>query len=115
MAVAAWGDLYPCHQFVNDPEYRLGNVFDGVDRQDLVSEFKECNVYSRPECRDCWARMYCAGGCSANALHATGDIKGVYEYGCKLFRKRMECALMMKIAEAEMLQEKKNGEETESV
>ena len=115
MAVTAWGDLYPCHQFVNDPEYKLGNVFDGVDRQDLVGVFKECNVYSRPECRKCWARMYCAGGCSANALHATGDIKGVYEYGCKLFRKRMECALMLKIAEAEMMQEQKNGEETESV
>jgi len=115
MAVTAWGDLYPCHQFVNDPEYKLGNVFDGVDRQDLVNVFKECNVYSRPECRNCWARMYCAGGCSANALHATGDIKGVYEYGCKLFRKRMECALMLKIAEAEMMQEQKNGEKTESV
>ncbi len=108
MAVTAWGDLYPCHQFVNDPEYKLGNVFDGVDRHDLVDTFKECNVYSRPECKECWARMYCAGGCSANALHATGDIKGVYEYGCKLFRKRMECALMMKVAEAEMAQEQEN-------
>lgn len=105
MAVTAWGDLYPCHQFVNDPEYKLGNIWDGVQRENIRDEFKECNVYSRPECKECWARMYCAGGCAANALHATGDIHGVYEYGCKLFRKRMECALMMKVAEAEMAQE----------
>ena len=105
MAVTAWGDLYPCHQFVNDPEYKLGNIWDGVQHENIRDEFKECNVYSRPECKECWARMYCAGGCAANALHATGDIHGVYEYGCKLFRKRMECALMMKVAEAEMAQE----------
>ena len=105
MAVTAWGDLYPCHQFVNDPEYKLGNIWDGVQHENIRDEFKACNVYSRPECKECWARMYCAGGCAANALHATGDIHGVYEYGCKLFRKRMECALMMKVAEAEMAQE----------
>lgn len=105
MAVTAWGDLYPCHQFVNDPEYKLGNIWDGVQHENIRDAFKECNVYSRPECKECWARMYCAGGCAANALHATGDIHGVYEYGCKLFRKRMECALMMKVAEAEMAQE----------
>lgn len=105
MAVTAWGDLYPCHQFVNDPEYKLGNIWDGVQHEDVRDAFKACNVYSRPECKECWARMYCAGGCAANALHATGDIHGVYEYGCKLFRKRMECALMMKVAEADMAQE----------
>lgn len=102
MAVTAWGDLYPCHQFVNDPEYRLGSVWDGIDREDIRDAFRDCNVYSRPECRTCWARLYCAGGCAANALHSTGDLHGVYEYGCRLFRKRMECALMMKVAEAEM-------------
>jgi uncharacterized protein len=101
LAVTAWGDLYPCHQFVNDPEYKMGDVWSGVTNERLVDEFKECNVYSRPECGECWARMYCAGGCAANALHSTGDIHGVYEYGCKLFRKRLECALMMKVAEAQ--------------
>ena len=101
MAVTAWGDLYPCHQFVGDPSYKLGNVWDGVTNEALRDEFKTCNVYARPECRNCWARLYCAGGCAANALHATGDIHGVYEYGCELFRKRMECALMMKVCEAE--------------
>lgn len=100
MAVTPWGDLYPCHQFVGDAEYKLGDVWHGVTNTGLRDEFKLCNVYARPECRDCWAKLWCAGGCAANALHAAGDIHGVYEYGCKLFRKRMECALMMKVAEA---------------
>ena len=95
MAVTPWGDLYPC-----DAAYKLGDVGQGVTNTALRDEFKLCNVYARPECRDCWAKLWCAGGCAANALHATGDIHGVYEYGCKLFRKRMECALMMKAAEA---------------
>ena len=99
MAVTPWGDLYPCHQFVGDPAYKLGNVWDGVTNTALRDEFKLCNVYARPDCKDCWARLYCAGGCAANALHATGDIHGTYEYGCKVFRKRMECALMMQVAQ----------------
>ncbi len=100
MAVTPWGDLYPCHQFVGDEKYKLGNVWDGVTNTDLRDEFKLCNVYARPDCKDCWARLYCSGGCAANALHATGDIHGTYEYGCKVFRKRIECALMVKVAEA---------------
>lgn len=104
MAVTAWGDLYPCHQFVGDKDYKLGDIWHGIDNPKLQDEFRQCNVYSRPDCQNCWARLYCAGGCAANALHATGDIHGTYEYGCKLFRKRMECALMMKVAEAEMRQ-----------
>ena len=99
MAVTPWGDLYPCHQFVGDPNYKLGNVWDGVTNTALRDEFKLGNVYARPDCKDCWARLYCAGGCAANALHATGDIHGTYEYGCKVFRKRMECALMMQVAQ----------------
>ena len=79
--------------------YKLGNVWDGVTNTALRDEFKLCNVYARPDCKDCWARLYCAGGCAANALHATGDIHGTYEYGCKVFRKRMECALMMQVAQ----------------
>ena len=94
------GDIYPCHQFVGDPAYKLGNVWDGVTNTALRDEFKLCNVYARPDCKDCWARLYCAGGCAANALHATGDIHGVYEYGCEVFRKRIECALMIKVAES---------------
>lgn len=100
MAVTPWGDLYPCHQFVGDEKYLLGNIFDGVTNEELREKFRSCNVYSREECSDCWAKLYCSGGCAANAYHATGDIKGVYEYGCKLFRKRIECAIMVKVAEA---------------
>lgn len=102
LAVTPWGELFPCHQFVGDSKYSMGNVFDGVTNTELREEFKLCNVYARPECRDCWAKLYCSGGCAANAYHATGNINGIYEYGCELFKKRMECAIMIKAAEAEM-------------
>jgi len=98
MAVTPWGDLYPCHQFVGDEKFRLGDVFSGVDNKEIQDEFMACNVYAREECRDCWARLYCSGGCAANAYHATGSVKGIYKYGCDLFRKRMECAIMVQVA-----------------
>ena len=101
MAVTPWGDLYPCHQFVGDEKYLLGNVWDGVTNTPVQDEFRACNAYARPACRDCWARMFCSGGCAANSYHATGSITGVYEYGCELFKKRIECAVMMQVAEAE--------------
>lgn len=100
MAVTPWGDLYPCHQFVGEEKFRLGNVFDGVTNNDIREEFRSCNVYVRPECKDCWAKLWCSGGCAANAYHATGSIRGVYEYGCTLFKKRMECAIMMQVSRA---------------
>ena len=100
MAVTPWGDLYPCHQFVGDEKLRLGDVWNGVTNHEIQSEFAACNVYAHPECKDCWARLYCSGGCAANAYHATGSVTGVYESGCKLFRKRMECAIMVAIARA---------------
>ena len=100
LAVTASGDLYPCHQFVNDPEYKMGDIWSGVTNLQLRDSFKLCNVYSRPECADCWARLYCAGGCAANAYHATGDIHGTYRTGCEIFKKRIECALMIKAAQA---------------
>ena len=100
MAVTPWGDLYPCHQFVGEEAFKLGNIYDGVTNTDMVEQFAGCNVYARPQCRDCWARLYCSGGCSANAYHATGSVTGVYEKGCKLFRKRMECAIMVAVARA---------------
>ena len=101
MAVTPWGDLYPCHQFVGDEKFKLGDVWNGVTNDELRENFRKCNVYARPECADCWAKLYCSGGCAANAYHATGDIRGVYKAGCELFRKRIECAIMMKIAEDE--------------
>ena len=100
MAVTPWGDLYPCHQFVGDEKFKLGNIWDGVTNTERRAEFAACNVYAHPECRDCWARLYCSGGCAANAYHATGAITGIYEYGCRLFRKRMECAIMVAAARA---------------
>lgn len=99
MAVTPWGDLYPCHQFVGEEAYKLGDIWNGVTNTALREEFRSCNAYARPECNDCWARFYCSGGCAANAFHATGSIRGVYEAGCELFRKRIECAIMMKVAE----------------
>ena len=99
MAVTPWGDLYPCHQFVGEESFKLGNIWDGVTSPAVQEEFRSCNAYSRPACTDCWARLYCSGGCAANAYHATGSIRGVYEYGCELFRKRMECAIALKVAE----------------
>ena len=98
MAVTPWGELFPCHQFVGDPKYSLGNIWDGVTNAAVQSEFRACNAYSRPDCKDCWARLYCSGGCAANSYHATGSIGGVYEYGCRLFKKRMECAIMLQAA-----------------
>ncbi|MBQ7316716.1 MAG: thioether cross-link-forming SCIFF peptide maturase [Clostridia bacterium] len=98
MAVTPWGDLYPCHQFVGEEKFKLGDIWKGVDNTEIQDEFASCNVYARPECRNCWARLYCSGGCAANAYHATGSVKGVYEHGCELFKKRMECAIMVAIA-----------------
>ena len=101
MAVTPWGDLYPCHQFVGDEGYRLGNVWDGVTNTALREEFRSCNAYARSECKDCWAKFYCSGGCAANAYHSAGSIRGVYKAGCELFKKRIECAIMIKVAEEE--------------
>ena len=101
MAVTPWGDLYPCHQFVGEEKYKLGNIWDGVTNTALREDFRSCNAYARKECDDCWARLYCSGGCAANAYHATGSIRGVYEAGCERFKKRIECAIMMKVAESQ--------------
>ena len=97
MAVTPWGDLYPCHQFVGDEKFRLGDIYTGVTNTAVQGEFFDCNVYSRPDCADCWARLYCSGGCAANAYHATGSVRGVYKYGCELFKKRMECAIALAV------------------
>lgn len=100
MAVTPWGDLYPCHQFVGEESYKLGDIWNGVTNHARREEFRSCNAYSRPECKDCWAKLYCSGGCAANAYHASGSIQGIYEPGCDLFRKRMECAIMVQVARA---------------
>ncbi len=98
MAVTPWGELFPCHQFVGDEKYSMGDIWKGVTNTNVRDEFKLCNAYARKECTDCWAKLYCSGGCAANAYHATGSITGVYEYGCELFKKRIECAIMLEVA-----------------
>ncbi len=100
MAVTPTGELYPCHQFVGEEKFKLGDIWNGVSNTAAQNEFAECNVYSREECRECWARLYCSGGCAANAYHSTGSVKGVYKYGCELFKKRMECAISVAVARA---------------
>ena len=108
MAVTPWGDLYPCHQFVGEEKFKLGDIWNGVTNTETQCAFADCNVYARPDCRDCWAKLYCSGGCAANAYHSTGSVTGVYKYGCELFRKRMECAIMVEIART--LQKKKGAQ-----
>ena len=100
LAVTPWGDLYPCHQFVGEEKFLMGNVWDGVKRTDICKEFKDCNVYAKEKCQNCFAKFYCSGGCAANSYNFHGAINDVYELGCELQRKRVECAIMLKAAEA---------------
>lgn len=101
LAVTPSGELYPCHQFVGDEKFKLGDIWNGIENKEILNQFNECNVYSHKECKDCFAKLYCSGGCAANAYHTTGSVNGVYEFGCELHRKRIECAIMLKVAEAE--------------
>ena len=99
LAVTPTGDLYPCHQFVGDDEMIAGNIYEGITHPEIIDIFRgNNNLYTRDECRGCWAKLYCAGGCAANNYHSNGDINKVYRFGCKLHRKRIECALMMAAA-----------------
>ena len=101
LAVTPWGDFYPCHQFVGNEKFLLGNVDDGIKNTEIRDEFKCCNVYAKEKCRKCFARFYCSGGCAANAYNFSGDICGAYDIGCELQKKRIECAIMIKAAEAD--------------
>ncbi|MDD3413933.1 MAG: thioether cross-link-forming SCIFF peptide maturase [Lachnospiraceae bacterium] len=101
LAVTPWGDFYPCHQFVGQEEFLMGNVEEGIKRVDIRDTFKSCNVYAKEKCKDCFAKFYCSGGCAANSYNFSGNINGTYDLGCELQRKRVECAIMMKAALAE--------------
>lgn len=101
LAVTPWGDLYPCHQFVGMEEFKLGNVDTGVEKTELVDEFKLCNVYAKDKCKDCFARFYCSGGCAANSYKFHSSITDAYDIGCEMQKKRIECAIMIKAALAE--------------
>ena len=101
LAVTPWGDLYPCHQFVGTEEFLMGNVWEGIKTPEIQKEFRHCNVYTKEECKKCFARFYCSGGCAANSFNMHGTINSTYEIGCELQRKRVECAIMIKAALAE--------------
>ncbi len=100
LAVTPAGDLYPCHQLVDDPAFLMGNLWEGIRREDIRQAFSKCRIFEKEACRDCWAKFYCSGGCAANAYHASGQLSGLDRTGCELFKKRVECALMMKAAQA---------------
>ncbi|MEY8337837.1 thioether cross-link-forming SCIFF peptide maturase [Lachnospiraceae bacterium 62-35] len=101
LAVTPWGDFYPCHQFVGDEKFLLGNVEDGITNQAVCDEFKLCNVYGKEKCRNCFARFYCSGGCGANSYKFHGSITDAYDIGCEMHKKRIECAIMIKAALAD--------------
>ena len=101
LAVTPWGDLYPCHQFVGNEKFLMGNVEEGITREEIRDEFKCCNVYAKDKCRRCFAKFYCSGGCAANSYNFHGNINDAYDVGCELQRKRVECAVMLKVAEFE--------------
>lgn len=98
LAVTPWGDFYPCHQFVGQEEFLMGNVDNGIIRTDIRDEFKLCNVYAKDKCRECFARFYCSGGCAANAYNFCESITDAYDIGCEMQKKRIECAIMIQAA-----------------
>lgn len=101
LAVTPWGDFYPCHQFVGNEDFVMGNVDEGITRADIRDKFQNSNVYAKEKCRECFAKFYCSGGCAANAYNFHGNINDVYEIGCQMQRKRVECAIMIKAALAD--------------
>ena len=101
VAVTPQGDIYPCHQFVGHEEYKMGNLNDGTFDNDMKLEFAKANVYSKENCKNCWAKFYCSGGCNANNFQYEGDILKSHKVGCELEKKRLECAIMIKAALAD--------------
>lgn len=103
VAITPDGDIYPCHQFVGKEEYKLGNVYENTFDMDISRKFAGLNIYTRPDCKDCWARFYCSGGCSASNLEVNGDMMIPNRFGCDMQRKRLECAIAMKAHRAGMV------------
>ncbi len=101
LAVTPTGDLYPCHQFVGQEQFKMGTVDTGVVNTDIRKDFEQCNVYNKPVCQNCWAKFYCSGGCVANSYNSHGDLITPYEIGCEMQKKRIECAIMIKAVENE--------------
>ena len=105
LAVTPWGDLYPCHQFVGNEDFLMGNVWDGIKATDIQDEFKCCNVYAKEKCRNCFARFYCSGGCNANNYQYAGDIRKAHKLSCEIEKKRLECAIVMKAIRMEQAEQ----------
>ena len=101
MAVAPNGDIYPCHQFVGEKEYLIGNVKSGILDEGIRDRISRSTVFTKKECEDCWAKYLCSGGCNANAVHFSGDINRPYAMACEMMKKRLECAMWVKAEEAE--------------
>ncbi|WP_461809787.1 thioether cross-link-forming SCIFF peptide maturase [Faecalimonas sp.] len=101
LAVTPWGDLYPCHQFVGEDDFLMGNVDEGITKPEIADEFRGCSVYSKEKCKNCFAKFYCSGGCMANSYKFHGSIHDTYGVGCEMERKRVECAIMIKAALAD--------------
>ena len=99
VAITPDGDIYPCHQFVGIEEYKMGNLYDGSFNTDMKNMFASAHVYSKPECKKCWAKFYCSGGCNANNYIYAGDIHNAHKLSCQIQKKRLECAILMKAIE----------------
>ncbi|MBE6070510.1 MAG: thioether cross-link-forming SCIFF peptide maturase [Clostridium butyricum] len=99
VAITPQGEVYPCHQFVGKEEYKLGDIYEDTFNADLAKKFKLAHIYNKPTCKKCWARFYCSGGCQANNVNFNGDMKIPYEIGCKMQKKRIECAIALKAVE----------------
>lgn len=99
VAITPQGEVYPCHQFVGKEEYKLGDIYEDTFNSDLAKKFKKAHIYNKPKCKDCWARFYCSGGCQANNVNFNRDMKIPYEIGCKMQKKRIECAIALKAVE----------------
>lgn len=99
VAITPQGEVYPCHQFVGKEEFKLGDIYEDTFNSDLAKKFKLAHIYNKPKCKDCWARFYCSGGCQANNVNFNGDMNIPYEIGCKMQKKRIECAIALKAVE----------------
>lgn len=96
VAITPQGEVYPCHQFVGKEEFKLGSIYDDTYDAELGKKFKKAHIYNKPKCRECWARFYCSGGCQSNNFAFNGDMNIPYEIGCKMQKKRIECAIALK-------------------
>ncbi|MBP0979563.1 MAG: thioether cross-link-forming SCIFF peptide maturase [Oscillospiraceae bacterium] len=103
IAVTPEGDIYPCHQFVGKQEWKMGSVIDSSFNTEIKKTFADTNIYTKPDCQDCWAKFYCSGGCSANNLFYAGSLKKPYKISCEMMKKRLECAIMIRIVEKQII------------